>query len=222
MKRYQISGKNKRRLAGVPLVTHAIRAAQQASVFDQVIVTSDDPEILAMARQEGATDLLRPPELSQDNSSIVDVLFHVADFIQLAAKQVEAFCLLPPTSPLRTSSQIARTAQAFCEGNWKSAVSLTPLDHAPQKSVFIQNGETVPLCSFDDLHRNRQDLPKCYRQSGHFWFSNWASFLSTSHLINSPCLPIEMEKKRSIDIDTIDDFFACEAYLSESLHHKLS
>ena len=50
----RVPGKNVRELGGHPLIAYTIAAAQAARVFDAVIVSTDSPEIAAVAESYGA------------------------------------------------------------------------------------------------------------------------------------------------------------------------
>ncbi len=57
--------KNVRLLAGKPLIAWAIEAAREAKLLSQVIVSSDDHEILEIARRyRQVISLQRPAELA--------------------------------------------------------------------------------------------------------------------------------------------------------------
>jgi len=76
-----ISGKNICQVLGRPLVSYPILAAQQAEKIDRVMVTTDCLEIQAVARDMGVEIIERPPELSRDDSQMVDGILHALDFI---------------------------------------------------------------------------------------------------------------------------------------------
>src|SRR5512142_2829371 len=64
-----IPRKNIRLFAGYPLIAWSIAAAKQSTCVTRILVSTDDPEIAAVAREYGAeTPFLRPAEISQDNS----------------------------------------------------------------------------------------------------------------------------------------------------------
>ena len=77
----RIPGKNIRPFAGVPMIVHSIRAAQEAGCFDQIIVSTDDEEIAKIAMQYGAViPFLRPKELSDDFTGTGAVVEHTMNF----------------------------------------------------------------------------------------------------------------------------------------------
>src|SRR4051794_23056646 len=69
----RIPRKNLRLLAGRPLLVHAIDVARAAGLFEQIVVSSDDAEILALAAQCGAVADPRPAELGADRARVLDV-----------------------------------------------------------------------------------------------------------------------------------------------------
>ena len=51
----RIKGKNVRPFAGKPLIAYSIEAAKQSGVFDDIVVSTDSPEIARVAKAWGAT-----------------------------------------------------------------------------------------------------------------------------------------------------------------------
>jgi N-acylneuraminate cytidylyltransferase len=102
-----IPKKNVRLLAGKPLLAWSIEHARQTPAITRVIVSTDDPEIGAVAEQWGAEVVWRPPEISGDTASSESALLHVLDVL----KEQEAFepdlvVFLQATSPLRQPNDI--------------------------------------------------------------------------------------------------------------------
>ena len=63
-----VPGKNIRDLAGKPLLAHALHVASQVTEIERVFVSTDSSDIAAVAERFGATSILRPAELAQDDS----------------------------------------------------------------------------------------------------------------------------------------------------------
>ncbi len=75
-----IPRKNIRNFAGWPLIAWSIAAGRQAKTVTRVIVSTDDEEIAAVARQFGAqAPFLRPPEFAQDNSIDLPAFDHALE-----------------------------------------------------------------------------------------------------------------------------------------------
>jgi N-acylneuraminate cytidylyltransferase len=77
-----IPGKNLIDFCGKPLLAWSILQAAAAKSVDEVFVSSNDPEILAVAQQFGARPIVRPPELATDHSSSEEALDHALGEIE--------------------------------------------------------------------------------------------------------------------------------------------
>jgi len=91
-----VTGKNLRRVGGVPLVSRAIGSARASRLIDAVYVSTDDEAIGAQAQADGALLIDRPAELSGDAASSETALLHALDFMD-AAPGILVF--LQATSP---------------------------------------------------------------------------------------------------------------------------
>ncbi len=98
-----IPRKNIRNFAGYPLIAYSIAAGLQAKYITRVIVSTDDEEIAAVARQYGAeTPFLRPVEIAQDNSTDLPLFEHALQWLNSnEGYHPEIVVQLRPTSPLR-------------------------------------------------------------------------------------------------------------------------
>lgn len=106
--------KNIRLLNGRPLIAYTIDAALQSEQFDEVMVSTDSKEYREIARQYGANvPFLRSKENSSDRAESWDMVREVIDCYSGLGQMFESFCLLQPTSPLRTVSNIIEAYELF-------------------------------------------------------------------------------------------------------------
>src|SRR5512134_1814031 len=98
-----IPRKNIRSFAGYPLIAWSIAAARQSACVTRILLSTDDPEIAAVAREYGAeTPFLRPAELAQDNTTDLPVFEHAIQWLaQNEGYQPDIVVQLRPTSPIR-------------------------------------------------------------------------------------------------------------------------
>lgn len=75
----RLKQKNLRELAGVPLVTRAIRKCKEAGVFDEIWVNSEHPAFGDIAQAEGVGFHRRPQVLGSDEATSEQYL---AEFLQ--------------------------------------------------------------------------------------------------------------------------------------------
>lgn len=210
-----LPGKNTRPLAGRPLVEHTIVAALESGVFARVLVTSDDPEVLQIAGCHDVVPIVRPKELTADDTPMAPVVEHLLALEE--AGTAETFALLQPTSPLRQARHIQECAALLQSGAYSSAVGVCQLEHPPQKALTIEEGHLSPLFSWEALNQNRQDITPAYRQNGSMWFLKREAFLETKRFVVSPAVAYVMGEGDSIDIDTEEDFARAEKILAQRL-----
>src|SRR4051812_7417199 len=104
----RLPGKNIRPLAGKPPIAWSIEAAGACKAIAEVVVSTDDEAIAAVARQYGArVPFLRPPALAADTSTSADAALHALQFLrEEEGAAFDAVILLEPTSPLRASADL--------------------------------------------------------------------------------------------------------------------
>ncbi len=109
-----IPRKNIRSFAGYPLIAYSIAAGLAAETVTRVIVSTDDEEIAAIARQYGAeTPFLRPAEFSQDETPDLPVFQHALEWLAEARRLQPGDCR--PASPhLSSPARLAHRPGGAC------------------------------------------------------------------------------------------------------------
>lgn len=194
-----IPRKNIRSFCGKPLLQWSIDAALATACVDQVVVTTDDPEIAQVARACGAeVPFLRPAELATDTAPGIAPVLHALEQLP----QVSDVLLLQPTSPLRTSADIEAIVALRQEAGRESAVSLTPsAKHPAWMYSLSQDQRLEPLLQQDGVHC-RQQLTPAYVLNGALYLASRAFLLREQALIAPDTLGYVMPAERSVDIDT--------------------
>lgn len=86
-------------LGGKPLMFHVIDAARSAGGLDRLVVSTEDPEIKAIAEERGVEVIDRPLELARDHTPTAPVLKHVVEVLELQGQKVDWILVLQPTYP---------------------------------------------------------------------------------------------------------------------------
>lgn len=76
-----IKNKNIYPILGKPLMVYPILAAKRARKLDRIYITTDSPEMQAIAREHGVSVIDRPAEISQPDSEMTDAIVHALDQI---------------------------------------------------------------------------------------------------------------------------------------------
>lgn len=202
--------KNLRRLGGLPLVSHSIRAARESRLIDTYVVSTEDEEIAAVAAEHGAAVLRRPAGLATDSVQNNDVLRHALAERAAGHRYV---VLLQPTSPFRRGAHIDACLAPLLAGNARSVMTVTPVDHHPGKAVRLEDGLVVPCTNAFEMEARRQDLPEVFRQNGAVYALAIEDFLREGRLYLQPCRASIMPPEDSIDIDSEIDLQLAELLL---------
>ncbi|MCB0323959.1 MAG: acylneuraminate cytidylyltransferase family protein [Bdellovibrionales bacterium] len=134
-----IRRKNLALLDEVPLLAWSIQAALQASRVDKVVVSTEDEEIAAVARQWGAeVPFLRPPEYSEDDSSVSQAIQYTLTTLKERGEEFDGHVVLFPTSPFRTPELIDATVSSVLD-DYFSASTVYPFYWNP--SFWFANVE---------------------------------------------------------------------------------
>lgn len=169
-----LPGKNLRKFLGLPLLAHSILCAKLISEVSRVVVSSDSHEILQVGADYGATDILRPPELSTDESPIWDTVKHTLDVVEMADGRYDYLVLLESTSPLRRPSWIGESLDMLQHNARADGVhGVSENDVSPIWNCLVEDGNGLAkyLIPEGRFYYRRQDVPKTYHMNGslHIW-----------------------------------------------------
>lgn len=190
---------------GKPLMQWSIEAALDSSFITDVVVSSDDDEILKAAiKHEGVVAIQRPKDLALDESRVEPVMIHALE--ELDTKEYDVLVLLQPTSPLRSAADIDAACEQFLASEATSLIGVCALNHHPYKTFKVTDqGYLQGIINNDFPFSPRQSLPKVFRANGAIYIVNTADFVRTGSLLTDKCTYFEMPNEKSVDIDTMDD-----------------
>lgn len=196
--------KNILNLNGKPLIAWSIEAGLKSKYIDKVIVTSDDSEILDMAKRFGSDTIKRPDELASDSATTYDTVKHTIDSLG----DYDYIVLLQPTSPLRTSLHIDEAIELLEHKKADAVISVCIVDHSPLWSNTLPNdGSMTGFLREEVKNKRSQDLKTYYRLNGAIYICKKERFLKEkSFFINENIYAYIMNKKSSVDIDDEIDF----------------
>lgn len=199
-----LPGKNLLSANGKPLIAYSIEAALQSKSVDQLIVSTDDDEIMEVAQRYGATvPFRRPTNLATDTASTVDVIAHALDSLP----GYEVVVVLQPTSPLRTPTDIDDALQSFEKSGAAACVSVSPVEQSPYWMYTVdEHNRLHPLIDEERQVSRRQDLPAVYTLNGAIYVIDVNVFFRYRTFIPAGTVSYLMPRERSLDIDTAEDF----------------
>ena len=206
-------GKNLRLLGGKPLVTRVIEAGLASSLIDQLILSSDDAEIISAAKAVGCeVPFVRPAELATDQARSIDVAHHA---ISALRESYDYIALLQPTSPLVAPQDIDGCIERCHTNGASSCVTIAAVDKHP--AWMYRLAPDMGLHAIEkrsDRPSRRQDLQPVYALNGAVFVAKRDWLMASDDFIGADSLGYEMPKERSVDIDTQLDLAIAEAMLA--------
>lgn len=212
-----IPKKNLYRLGSDTLLERSIKIALLCDRVDQVIVSTDDPEMFNIATTlEVASCGLRPAHLSGDTASTVDV---VLDLIEGGHIEVGWVLLLQVTSPLRTLGDLEHFLDAFEDSKTKfdAAASVVKFDSPhPDKIQKIENGCLKSYSGRESMVA-RQLLPLVYALNGAFYINHTESITKMKTFLPERTSAFEMPPQKSLNLDSPNDLILLEALIERGM-----
>lgn len=207
----RIPGKNIRLFHGKPLLTHAIEQALRVPFASRVVVDTDSPEIAAIAKAAGAdVPFLRPPELAQDTSRVVDSILHLLG--KLKADEGYApthLLLLQTTSPLRTMEDIDACWKMMCDTDATTVLTVCPTH--PRFYHLSDANDLILVNGNEGLSTNVQEWKPGYMLNGCFvYIVKTDALIAEKVIITKKTKAVVCPRWRSVDLDTLEDWALAE------------
>lgn len=200
-----IPGKNRRLVAGKPLMVWTIEQALAARPAMDVLVSTDDGELAEIARAAGANvPWLRPAHLAEDTTATEPVIEHAIAECTAAGQRPDAVMLLQATSPVRLPGTLDRAVAQFVETGVDSMVGAVP--QTPFLWQYGANELDQPHPHFTIGARpRRQELTRTemfYRETGSLYITRTEIYEQAHNRLGGKIGIFEMDDLEGVDIDT--------------------
>jgi CMP-N,N'-diacetyllegionaminic acid synthase len=204
-----IPRKNLAPLAGRPLLAWTVDAALGSRAVTRTVVSTEDDEIAAAARELGAEVLARPPELAADETPMQPVIVHALDELEAP----EVLVLLQPTSPLRRAEHVDEAVDLLLATGADSVVSVVEVPHRYRPgSLMAMDGDRLVRLA-DDHAATRQEKPLVYARNGPAVLALRPGRIGAD-LYGGDCRPYVMGPRESLDVDEPFDLELAELLLA--------
>ena len=211
----RIPRKNVKLLCGKPLITYTFDAATNSSALSRLIVSTDDEEVIALARQHGIdVPFTRPAEFATDTATDFDWITHAVKELQKQGWNADYVVILRPTQPLRTAQDIDEVVKKIIHLGADSVRSLTKVSAHPYWMKKLEGDFALPFIDLGkpDEQLRSQDLPLLFRLNGVVDVIDVRN-LQTNSLYGKKMAYMLIEEERAVDIDTEEDFKKAEYLL---------
>jgi N-acylneuraminate cytidylyltransferase len=198
----RIPRKNLLPLAGIPLVAHSILHAKRSKCVQTVYISTEDPEIAAVAKTYGAEVITRPAELTGSRASSESALLHVLDARkEQGLDDPDLVVFLQCTSPVRKPDDIDRAVAQLIDEKADSLFSAT----RNYALIWAQTKKGPQALTYDFKTRAmEQDRDTQYRENGSIYVTRTEILRKNKNRLGGKITVFEMDEMHSFQVDTPD------------------
>lgn len=204
-----IPRKNVIPFCGKPLIEWTIKHLQEVKKLHSIWVSSENEEILSVAKNCGVKIIERPKNLSTDTSSSESGWLHALDKIEHSIGNVDIVVAPQVTSPLRHKQEISKALDKFCFENYDSLFSSAVFDDL---TLWNLNSKEFKSVNFD--YKNRQTRQQCdskqYVENGSFYIFKSEILRHFGNRLGGKIGVYPLESWKIFEIDNIEDVKICE------------
>lgn len=214
----RLPGKNKRMFGKIPLFMWAVRAAQKSACFDRIIISTDDPEIIQMAREfKIEIPFLRDRFADDKSNTAQSTLYCLEQVKDYYDEEYDIVAQLMPVCPLRTDADIHQSKLAFTDNQRTFQISCAPFLGLNPWWAAQLNSQHKPEFVFPEALKKSHELQTLYAPSGAIWFAKVDALKQTKSFYGPPLAFEPLHPISAFDIDTIEDFEMAETFLQMRL-----
>lgn len=216
-----VKNKNIREMHGKPLIAWTIEQGHASGLFDHIILTSDNDEIMRIASDVGAEVFFkRPAELATDTAPKIPAIRHaLQESEKHFGKQFDVIIDMDATSPLRLPEDISNAYYQFLKNKNDILITAMPARRSPYFNLIEEqpDGNINLSKKLDKPIVRRQDSPKCFDMNASFYIWSREFLLKSDTLFGGNTGLYVMPEERSIDIDSELDWRIVEMILEDRL-----
>jgi len=205
----RIPRKNIKKFFGKPLIAYSIEAALKSELFDKVIVTTDDEEIMQVAEYYGAQPYKRPDNIADDYTSTQPVIDDVLEYLKNNNEQYNYYCTIYATAPLLQEKYLIEGFNKLENSEAVNAFSVTSMPFPIKRTFKITQNNTCEMFWPEHALTRSQDLEEAYQDAGQFYWTNLKKE-SNEIMFGKDSIPIIIPRHLAQDIDTLEDWERAE------------
>ena len=207
----RIPRKNIKPFCGKPIIAWSIEVARESSVFDHVLVSTDDTEIAAVARSAGGEVLFdRPAKLADDHTGTTEVIAHATRWAMDQGWSVSAVCCIYATAPFIQTSDLLRALQALEADDWAYVFPATTFGASVFRSFQVNADGRIEMLFPEYYSTRSQDVPLVLHDAAQFYWGRPFAWIEGWPIFGRHSLPVVIPRWRVQDIDDQDDWKRAE------------
>ncbi len=204
--------KNIRPFHGKPILAYSIEIALAAGCFDEVIVSTDDEEIAAIARQHGATvPFLRSPAAAGDHATTVSVVEDVLAAYGRAGRQFDQVCCIYPTAVMARPEAVKQGYDLLTSNAKIGCVfPVVRFGYPIQRALHLKENGLLRMAQPELGLTRTQDLEPAYHDAGQWYWAKTDRIAEGFGVASPAAAAVVISEQDAQDIDNEDDWLLAE------------
>ena len=189
-------------LKGVPLLTRVIKTVKKSMLFDEIIVSSEDEEILNIAKQESVTVHNRPTKLSTDSATVVQTCLDV-----LSKNPTDIFCCIYATAALLRVDTLKKSSMKFLsDNNTNVLMGVAKYNYNPMLALGLSKNGSAKMLFPKYKNLKSQKYPLTRVSNGTFYWARTKKFFKEKTFYSKKLKIFDVPELETCDIDTYKDY----------------
>lgn len=195
------------------MLAWSIEAALQSRMFEEVLVSTDEPEIADLATNYGASvPFLRDKAADDHATSSEATIYALTQAEQHWGKQYHTVAQLMANCPMRTAGDIKDAIHAFERAAAPALISCFRFGWMNPWWAAKLGPDGHPDALFPEIRNARsQDLPSLFCPSGALWVAQRRALVDSGSFYASGHVFHELPQISAMDIDDRDDLMMAKA-----------
>jgi len=202
----RIPQKNIKDFFGKPIIAYSIEMAIKSNLFDEVMVSTDSPQIVSIVEKFGASIPFQRSEINSNNyATLTDVILEVIQNYTEQGKHFDNLCCILPTAALITKARLIEAYTIFKDNSLSSIVPVIKFAYPIQRALKNNNG-LLQMREPEYIKARSQDLESFYHDSGQFYWIKTKEIIKEKSIFTSKTGFIELHESEAQDVDTLMDW----------------
>ena len=207
----RIPKKNIKNFLGKPIIAYAIETAINSKLFDEVMVSTDDDDIIKIAKSYGAkVPFKRSEKNADDYATTIDVITEVISSYEKINRKFKYACCIYPCTPLLTIDKLKQSFSLLEKYKLDCVFPIVRFGFPIQRAVRLNQNGLVEMFQPEHLITRSQDLEASFHDAGQFYSFNVNNLISKQKLLTDFTGHIEISEMEAQDIDNLIDWKLAE------------
>lgn len=207
----RIPKKNIKSFLGKPIIAYSIEAAIKSNLFSEVMVSTDNNDIVEIAKKYGAKiPFIRSKKNSDDFATTFDVITEVLNEYKKNEFEFDNVCCIYACAPFVNGEKIIKAYNKLLINKFDTVFPIMEYSFPIQRAVKKNNNNKLEMFDSKYLSSRSQDLEKSYHDAGQFYWMNTQNVLKKKSLFTNNTGALVISEMEGQDIDNLSDWKLAE------------